>query len=104
MEALAVQTNSPNYAHNPNLTLKSGNQFDAQMMVALHELLQGERASVNIFSKALDGEICFFNPALVDPLELDDTLPAYSTRELAFVLSLSAEELQRYHHLKTCLV
>ena len=78
--------------------------FNADMMVKLYELLQGQRDMVKVFSKALDSDIYFVNPASknVDSKTLDG--PMYSTREISFVLSLSPAELRRYHYLKMKLV
>lgn len=78
--------------------------FSGDMLLQLYELLQGEREMVRVYSKALNGEICFVNSD--DPLrgDLPAGLPVYSARELSFVLSLSAAELRRYHYLKMKLV
>ncbi len=83
---------------------KASRNFDADMMVKLYELLQGDRDMVKVYSKALDSEICFVNPALIDLDKSGMEGPAYSTRELSFVMSLSPAELRRYHYLKMKLV
>lgn len=83
---------------------KANPQFDADMLLKLYELLQGERDMVRVHSKALDSEICFVNPDVHNPEQTQFDCPAYTTRELAFVLSLSPSELQRYHYLKMKLV
>jgi hypothetical protein len=59
---------------------------------------------VRVHSRALDSEICFVNPEIHDPEKLSPDCPAYTTRELAFVLSLSPSELRRYHYLKMKLI
>jgi len=74
--------------------------FSSEMLVKLYELLQGERDSVILFSKALGEKIRFFNPA-TETEEMRPDLPSYSTRELAFVLSMTQEEFYKYHYLKT---
>ncbi len=78
--------------------------FDGDMLIKLYELLQGERDMVRVHSKALGSDICFVNPELHNPEALPPDCPAYTTRELAFVLSLSPGELQRYHYLKMKLI
>ena len=78
--------------------------FDRDMLLKLYELLQGERDMVRVHSKALGSEICFVNPEIHNPETISPDCPAYTTRELAFVLSLSPAELQRYHYLKMKLV
>jgi len=83
---------------------KTDQHFDADMLLKLYELLQGERDMVRVHSKALDSEICFVNPEVFNPEQMPLDCPAYTTRELAFVLSLSPSELQRYHYLKMKLV
>lgn len=82
----------------------SDKHFDGDMLLKLYELLQGERDMVRVHSKALDSEICFVNPEIHNPENLPPDCPAYTTRELAFVLSLSPAELQRYHYLKMKLI
>lgn len=79
-------------------------QSDADMLVKLYELLQGERDIVRVFSRALNKEICFINPDVSEIEKNSADMPAYTTRELSFVMSLSPEELQRYHYLKMKLV
>lgn len=78
--------------------------FDGDMLIKLHELLQGERDMVRVHSQALGSDICFVNPELYPVESLPPDCPAYTTRELAFVLSLSPAELQRYHYLKMKLI
>ena len=79
---------------------KQESHIGSDMLVKLHELLQGERDSVRLFSKALDSEICFINTAALAEEYASLDCPVYTTRELSFVLSLSADEFQRYHYLK----
>ncbi len=81
-----------------------GLDVNPDVLLQLYELLQGERGKVTVYSKALGSPIHFVNPAVVDPESLEDTLPVYTTRELAFVLSLSDEELRRYHYFKQQLI
>lgn len=76
----------------------------AEVMRQLHDLLQGDRGMVEIYSKSLENTICFINPDIIDPESLGDDRPLYTTREISFVLSLSPEEFRRYHYLKTNLV
>ncbi len=83
---------------NPALSL------DTDLLLKLYELLQGERDRVRVYSKALQSDICFVNPARHNPDTLPMDCPVYTTRELAFVLSLTAEEFRRFHYLKTRLV
>ncbi len=78
--------------------------LDTDLLLKLYELLQGERDMVRVYSKALQSELCFVNPDLVDPTQLNIDCPVYATRELAYVLSLSAEDFRRFHYLKTRLV
>ncbi|GEM_PF-5100214 len=63
-------------------------------------LVQGERESVRVYSKALDSELYFVNSEDVAHQQKSLNCPVYTTRELAFVLSLSPSELKRYHYLK----
>ncbi len=74
------------------------------LLLQLYELLEGERDTVRVYSRALQSELCFVNPALRDPDQIQTDCPVYTTRELAFVLSLSEEEFRRFHYLKTKLV
>ncbi len=76
-------------------------KLNPDMLVQLYELLEGEREMVRVFSKALNEEICFVNPELVDVEKLPVDLPVYTTREIAFVLSMQPDEFRRYHYLKT---
>lgn len=73
---------------------------EADLVLRIYELLQGERDMVKIYSKQLRCEIYLVNPALKDPQELRVPVPVYTTHELAFVLALSGEELKRFHYLK----
>lgn len=98
MEAVLTKTTRRRSRH------KVDKQFDADMLLKLYELLQGERDMVRVHSKALGSEICFVNPEVHNPEQMQLDCPAYSTRELAFVLSLSPPELRRYHYLKMKLV
>ncbi len=95
MQAIAISTE-------PRKRRKSrkSKPFNSEMLLNLYELLQGERDSVTMFSKALGEKIRFFNPA-VEPEEVPSGIASYSTRELAFVLSMTEEEFHRYHYLKT---
>ncbi|RMG68058.1 MAG: hypothetical protein D6715_03320 [Calditrichaeota bacterium] len=81
-----------------------GGSIDSDLLLKLYELLEGERDMVRVYSKALQSEICFVNPAVFNPDTLETDCPVYTTRELAFVLSLSEEEFRRFHYLKTRLV
>ncbi len=78
--------------------------FDADTLMQLYELLQGQRKMVRVHSKTLDEEICFVNPGAGGEEGVPPGCTHYSTRELSFVLSLSPEELKRYHYLKTKLI
>ena len=79
-------------------------KLNPDLMLKLSELVHGERDTVMIHSKALQSDICFVNPALRDPATLRVDCPVYTTRELAFLLSLSDEEFRRFHYLKTKLI
>ncbi|RMF57939.1 MAG: hypothetical protein D6748_10070 [Calditrichaeota bacterium] len=70
------------------------------LIVKLYELIQGKRNSVRVYSGELGGEVCFINPEVGTPTEVEKDCPIYTTRELAFVLSLNKDELRRYHYLK----
>ncbi len=78
--------------------------LNADLLLQLYELLQGERGLVKVHSKSLNSSLYFVNPAVQDPETLGVDCPVYTTRELAFVLSLSEEEFRRFHYLKTKLV
>lgn len=97
----AVLTKSPDIR---SIRRRPQKNFDTEMLVKLYELLHGERDMVRVQSKALDSEICFINPEVHDPEKLSPDCPVYTTRELAFVLSLSPSELRQYHYLKMKLV
>jgi len=77
---------------------------DPDLLLKLYELLQGERDVVSVYSKALECTVHFVNPGVADMEAIADLSPVYTTRELAFVLSLSEEELRRYHYLKLKLI
>ncbi len=83
---------SEHIALNPDLLLK------------LYELLQGERDTVKVYSKALESELCFVNPHRMNPDQVTVDCPVYTTRELAHIISLSGEDFRRFHYLKTRLV
>ncbi len=70
----------------------------------LYDLLQGKRELVRVYSRALGQELCFINAERVNPDLVPGNCPVYTTRELAYILSLSGEEFQRFHYLKTRLV
>ena len=74
------------------------------LLLQLYELLQGERDMVQVYSKALQSNVCFVNPELKNPDQLTPDCPVYTTRELAYIISLSAEDFRRFHYLKTRLV
>lgn len=74
------------------------------LLVILYELLQGQREMVRVYSKVLQSEICLVNTPLSTPELLTLDCPVYTTRELAQIISLSPEEFQRFHHLKTRMV
>jgi len=78
--------------------------LNTDLLLKLYELLQGERDMVRVYSKALQSDICFVNPTVHNPDTLQMDCPMYTTRELAFVLSLTEEEFRRFHYLKTRLV
>lgn len=77
--------------------------FANDLLVKLHELLQGERAAVKVYSKALNEEIEFVNH-IEGPVANDQVRPTYTTRELSMILSMTADELRKYHYFKTRLV
>jgi len=78
--------------------------INGDLQLQLYELLQGQRGVVWVYSRAVQSELCFVNPAVQDPETLEVDSPVYTTRELAFVLSLSEEEFRRYHYLKMKLI
>ena len=77
---------------------------EGDLILQLYELLEGRRAALIVYSQALQQAICFVNPALQPPNTVDGDLPVYTTRELAFILTLSPEEFRRFHYLKARLV
>ncbi len=79
---------------------KKSKSFSPDMLVQLYELLQGERESVRVYSKVLDSELYFVNSEVLANQQKLSDCPVYTTRELAFVLSLTPSELKRYHYLK----
>lgn len=83
---------------------KHQTNLSPDIQLKLFELLQGERASLVIFSKKLKSRICLVNPALKNPGDMSSKYPVYTTNELAFILSFGTEELKRFHYLKTRLV
>jgi len=99
MESMLQKTTKPKRR---KTNLSQG--LNPDLLLRLSELLQGERDMVMIYSKALQSDICFVNTALCDPETLQIDCPIYTTRELAFVLSLSDEEFRRFHYLKTKLI
>jgi len=77
----------------------------SELLVQLYELLQGERHMIRIHSHVLQSELCFVNTEKISPEELARLdCPVYTTRELAYIISLSDEEFRRFHYLKTRLV
>jgi hypothetical protein len=87
-----------------NVRQKNKSASQPDLLLALYELVQGEREMVRVYSKALQSDICFVNPERVNPETLTLDCPVYTTRELAYIISLSPEEFQRFHYLKTRLV
>jgi hypothetical protein len=93
-----------------NISQQTGQQLNAlkdhisDLLVALYELLQGERNMVRVYSKALQSELCFINPEQLNSDLLPTDCPIYSTKELAHIISLSEEEFRRYHYLKIKMV
>lgn len=80
---------------------KTAKSEDPDMLVKLYELLQGDRDEVRLYSNILNSELWFINPALKKEDAYPADQPVYTTREIAFVLSMSPDELRRYHYLKT---
>ena len=78
--------------------------LNPDLLLKLYELLQGERDMVRVYSKALHSELCFVNPERKNPDQLTADCPVYTTRELAYVISLSEDDFRRFHYLKTRLV
>jgi hypothetical protein len=78
--------------------------LDPDLLLKLYELLQGEREVVYVYSKALQSKLCLVNPDIQDPAQLATDCPIYTTRELAYIISLSGEDFRRFHYLKTRLV
>jgi len=87
-----------------NVRQKNKSASQPDLLLALYELVQGEREMVRVYSKALQSDICFVNPERVNPETLAVDCPVYTTRELAYIISLSEEEFQRFHYLKMRLV
>lgn len=77
---------------------------DVDIIVKLNELLQGEREVLKIYSKFLHSEVYLVNAALRAPETLQFNRPVYTTKELALLVAMSAEELRRYHYLKQKLI
>ena len=60
---------------------------------------------IRVYSETLQNELCFVNDEHIPPEELARLdCPVYTTRELAYILSLSDQEFRRFHYLKTRLV
>ena len=76
--------------------------FSNDMLIKLYELLRGERSAMKVFSKVLNEEIEFVSGAAEE--RGDASRPVYTTRELSFILSMSPDELRKYHYFKTRLV
>ena len=75
------------------------------LQVTLYELLHGKRNMIRVYSETLQNELCFVNAERIPPEDLARLdCPVYTTRELAYILSLSEEEFRRFHYLKTRLV
>ena len=86
-------------------TFQQKEKQSPDLLVRLYELLQGEKKMIRAYSKALQSELCFVNAEQVPPEELARLdCPVYTTRELAYIISLSDEEFRRFHYLKTRLV
>ncbi|GAB4341000.1 MAG: hypothetical protein Kow0037_27260 [Calditrichia bacterium] len=86
---------------------RSGQQsfhLSPDLLLQIYELLQGERDMVRVYSHTLQCHLSFVNPERQNPELLQNGDPVYTTRELAYVLSLSREDLIRFHYLKTRLV
>ncbi|GAB4380131.1 MAG: hypothetical protein Kow0042_30000 [Calditrichia bacterium] len=78
--------------------------LDPDLLLKLYELLQGERDLLRVYSQALQCDVCFVNPHCVKMEQLEIDCPVYTTRELAYVISLSEDDFRRFHYLKTRLV
>ncbi|HQU73869.1 MAG TPA: hypothetical protein PLG66_16305 [Calditrichia bacterium] len=100
---MSVAVMSPTVPSRRRKKRSADSRFDKNTMVELYELLQGQREQVQVYSKALNSHVLFVNQA-IEREQADSTMPVFTTRELAFVLSLSEEELQRYYYLKMRLV
>lgn len=104
MATAVLQRSATRRSRKSRRTEAAAGPFSPDLTLRLHELIEGRVGSLRMFSKALSAEICFVNPALEDPARFEGDCPVYTTRELAFVLSLTPEELRRYHHLKSRLI
>jgi hypothetical protein len=87
-----------------NVRQKNKTTAQPDLLLALYEVVQGEREMVRVYSKVLQSDICLVNPERLNPETLALDCPVYTTRELAYIISLSPEEFQRFHYLKTRLV
>ena len=86
-------------------TFQQTEKQSPDLLIKLYELLQGEKKMIRLYSKVLQSELCFVNAEQVPPEELAHLdCPVYTTRELAYIISLSDEEFRRFHYLKTRLV
>jgi hypothetical protein len=74
------------------------------LTLALYELLQGKREFVRIYSNTLQSDLCFVNTNKLDSATLTIDCPIYTTKELAYIITLSKEDFLRFHYLKTRLV
>ena len=74
------------------------------LVVTLYELLQGKRDMVRVYSKALQSDLCFINPERLNTNLIPMDCPVYTTRELAYILSLPEEKLKQFHYQKTRMV
>lgn len=77
---------------------------DDHLVVILYELLQGERDMVRVYSKTLQSDLCFINPERSNTDLIPMDCPVYTTRELAYILSLPEEKLKQFHHQKMKMV
>jgi hypothetical protein len=81
----------------------STREESSALLLALYELLQGKRELLRVYSRALQQELCFVNTERAHA-DLPANCPVYTTRELAYILSLSEEDFRRFHQRKTRMV
>ena len=99
---IALQKNNKRTRKRP--VQKSAQKNNNDLTLVLYELLQGKREFVRVYSNTLQSDLCFVNPNKLDLATLNIDCPVYTTKELAYIITLSKEDFLRFHYLKTRLV